>query len=446
MSGCVVAHNQAGVGAGIRCGGGTLTVLDCTFSHNDPGGSSAAIYCETIALSLERTIVAFSGAGVECGSGVTVTLSCCNVYGNADGDWVGCIAGQSGTNGNFSEDPLFCNPAGDDFHLNIASPCTAANNSCSILVGALPVECGSRIQCPPDQLFAAVPGHVTFWELTGFVITNETGGNLSFDYHLDATGPGTLVDNGDPASLSGTTPVLAPGQPYVPPPAALQFPQLSEYAEQTVTYHIAEVGNPTAEDSCTTTIIFEASVPVAVRAFEAHSLAAGIELEWSVTADESFDGFEIYRSTGREDTAVRVNSDPIPASARSYLDGNVESGKTYRYTLSVVAGGDAKVRSQTITVRRAAAGPRLFQNHPNPFNPTTTLSFALPQSADVDLSIYTPAGQLVKRLASGIFPAGVKEIAWDGTDRNGNRVGSGVYFYRLKAGAYTETRKMILLK
>jgi hypothetical protein len=88
----------------------------------------------------------------------------------------------------------------------------------------------------------------------------------------------------------------------------------------------------------------------------------------------------------------------------------------------------------------------LFQNFPNPFNPTTTISFAFPNKNHVNLSIFNLQGKLVKILINDTLDKGYKQTTWDGTDSQGNPVSSGVYFYRLKAGGRTLTKKMVLLK
>jgi hypothetical protein len=88
----------------------------------------------------------------------------------------------------------------------------------------------------------------------------------------------------------------------------------------------------------------------------------------------------------------------------------------------------------------------LWQNFPNPFNPTTTIRFDLAESADVVLQIYDVSGRLIRTLVSANKPAGRYAIPWDGRNAGGHTVASGVYFYRLKAGSYTEARKMVLLQ
>jgi FlgD Ig-like domain len=88
----------------------------------------------------------------------------------------------------------------------------------------------------------------------------------------------------------------------------------------------------------------------------------------------------------------------------------------------------------------------LQQNFPNPFNPTTHIAFTLPQRANLTLKIYNILGQEIRELANRDYPAGKHQILWDGADTNGSSVASGIYFYRLKTDAFTETRKMTLLK
>ncbi|MBK7142438.1 MAG: T9SS type A sorting domain-containing protein [bacterium] len=91
-------------------------------------------------------------------------------------------------------------------------------------------------------------------------------------------------------------------------------------------------------------------------------------------------------------------------------------------------------------------GYSLSQNYPNPFNPTTTIEYALAAQATVQIHIYNVAGQRVRTLVDKDQSAGVHRIIWDGTDDNGNPVGSGIYFSRLTADNHTYTRKMTLLK
>lgn len=89
----------------------------------------------------------------------------------------------------------------------------------------------------------------------------------------------------------------------------------------------------------------------------------------------------------------------------------------------------------------------LYQNVPNPFNPTTQILYDIPPSGGaVQLRIYGVDGRLVRTLVDGIEPAGRQSITWDGRDGRGVRVAAGVYFYRLDAPGFSETRKMVMVK
>ena len=89
---------------------------------------------------------------------------------------------------------------------------------------------------------------------------------------------------------------------------------------------------------------------------------------------------------------------------------------------------------------------RLDPVRPNPFNPTATISFSLPEAADVELAVYDVRGRLVTVLESGRHDAGPHATVWHGTDSTGRQVGSGVYFVRLIADEEVATRKMVLVK
>lgn len=88
----------------------------------------------------------------------------------------------------------------------------------------------------------------------------------------------------------------------------------------------------------------------------------------------------------------------------------------------------------------------LSQNVPNPFNPNTAITFAVPRPSQVRIDVFNVMGQRVRTLADEYSKAGYKRVEWDGTDANGNSVASGVYLYRMTAGDFSETKKMLLLK
>lgn len=88
----------------------------------------------------------------------------------------------------------------------------------------------------------------------------------------------------------------------------------------------------------------------------------------------------------------------------------------------------------------------LLQNKPNPFNPTTTISYAVSKPGEVSLGVFNILGQNVRHLVNEHQEADTYDVIWDGRDNSGNSVASGVYFYRIKINDFAETRKMVLLK
>ncbi len=89
---------------------------------------------------------------------------------------------------------------------------------------------------------------------------------------------------------------------------------------------------------------------------------------------------------------------------------------------------------------------KLHQNYPNPFNPVTTIRYDIPADSDVTLKIYSVLGEEVRTLVSDNQSAGFHSVQWDGRDNNGNKLASGIYIYRLKAGAATHVKKMSLIQ
>jgi hypothetical protein len=132
LESCVFQDNIPAV---LECTEAAAVVTGCTFY------GSGEIEIHGSSLVAHNSVIAYSsGKGVDCGSGGTAALYCCDVYGNVRGDWVDCLTGQEGLNGNFSADPMFCSP-GDDLHIADTSPCAPAQQPECGLIGALPVSC-----------------------------------------------------------------------------------------------------------------------------------------------------------------------------------------------------------------------------------------------------------------------------------------------------------------
>jgi predicted outer membrane repeat protein len=141
---CTFVGNSAEFAAAVMTSTVNPTYEHCTFAGNASAhGYGTLDLFGPEAPVLRNCILAFSssGAAIRCHDSATATLICCDVFGNADGDWVGCIAGQEGQNGNFALDPLLCDFEGGDLDLQDGSPCAPDYNPDCGLIGALPVGC-----------------------------------------------------------------------------------------------------------------------------------------------------------------------------------------------------------------------------------------------------------------------------------------------------------------
>jgi hypothetical protein len=211
----------------------------------------------------------------------------------------------------------------------------------------------------------------------------------------------------------------------------------------------------TWEDGCgndysdSFTLTLDPPVPVAV-AFEqvfAAPAGDGVEIRWSLFADEPFDGFNLYRRGDDQSFEIRLNPNgPMDRSTRTYVDNDVDAGMTYHYSVAVVMPDGSEKRSPSVEATVGVFSSRLEQNRPNPFNPSTQLTYRVAGDERVTLKIYNVSGQLVRALVDAPRAAGAYTITWNGRDDAGRAVSSGVYFYKLTVGTFSQTRRMVFLK
>ncbi|MFH2052546.1 MAG: FlgD immunoglobulin-like domain containing protein [bacterium] len=178
--------------------------------------------------------------------------------------------------------------------------------------------------------------------------------------------------------------------------------------------------------------------------------AAGVVLEWDDAEEPDFQYHRIYRGNsvdfvpGPENlvhqTAVSAWTDPtaIPwgffyKTTTCDFSGN-ESAAGAPGSVSGVDDAELPLRTE------------LYPAAPNPFNPTTTLSFAVPSAGPVRLRIYDVAGRLIRTLVDDVRPAGRYQEVWDGRSAEGRPVASGIYLYRLQAGGISMCRRMVILR
>jgi hypothetical protein len=164
--------------------------------------------------------------------------------------------------------------------------------------------------------------------------------------------------------------------------------------------------------------------------------------------------------------AFTVYSDELRTNETSSTTGVTEGSGTTSWTVAAsLAAGDywwaayaddgtersPLMETGSFTVDSSSVDDGLLRlallpPSPNPFRAETELSFTLPAPSNVELSVYSVDGRLVRRVVSGVAAAGSNSVVWDGTDESGHRVGSGLYFVRLVADAGSRHGKLVLLK
>jgi len=113
---------------------------------------------------------------------------------------------------------------------------------------------------------------------------------------------------------------------------------------------------------------------------------------------------------------------------------------------SAVLPGAFEIKNSVVAVGDTPRKNALLAAYPNPFNPETTIRYELASREHVSLRVYDVSGAVVRTLVNGDKPAGSYSLTWNGRDDNGNAVSSGVYFYRITAGSFSDVRKMTLVK
>ena len=151
-------------------------------------------------------------------------------------------------------------------------------------------------------------------------------------------------------------------------------------------------------------------------------------------ATETLDLHQGQKSSGKFILNLIVKDAPLDATAQFPFTFKDNKGKEWNYSVIV------KVNDEMPT------GYVLYENFPNPFNPTTTISYTLKENTKTKLIVYNSMGQKIRTLKDSPQNAGKHSVQWDGKDDHGNPMSSGLYIYTLHAGNFTKTMKMLLVQ
>jgi hypothetical protein len=178
-----------------------------------------------------------------------------------------------------------------------------------------------------------------------------------------------------------------------------------------------------------------------------------IELSWHVDLNIHYDleGFRVFRHTSPGFTPNnQTKIADLNENSQGYVDENVYAGTGYFYIVEAFDNSSNSVFTPelSVSITSITSEPgiipnefRLSQNYPNPFNPVTKIRFDIAIQSLVEMNIYNGAGQLVKVLVNDVKSPGNYYITFDASD-----LPSGVYFYKLRAGDFRDTKRFILVK
>jgi len=178
-------------------------------------------------------------------------------------------------------------------------------------------------------------------------------------------------------------------------------------------------------------------------------IIVSLAVQWRAEAESTLSGcgaavmqnssFRITGAVGRSVIGITRSSSAVAYAGSRHFSCGVGNGRDSVSAAPSIASVDGSI------------DPEAGQNYPNPFNPETWIPYRLAAEANVTIAIYGVRGQLVRILELGIQPVGAyflkdKAAYWDGRNEAGESVASGIYFYRIQAGEFIVTRKMIVTR
>ena len=285
----------------------------------------------------------------------------------------------------------------------------------------------------------------------------DTVGNEQDSVFYDLSVPSVKLYNSDVIFSATVTPTPAIGTITVDFPdgnTLSTFPGVVAMRVRTAgnvsvgNYTITIMGagpNGTPVHKRTVTLVVGVVIPVELTAFNASVNKNDVRLDWTTATELNNLGFEIQRKVvdGQYESLGFVNGKGTTTEVNNYsfTDNKVDAG-SYSYRLMQKDYDGSFAYSQEVEVQiDIPLEYALEQNYPNPFNPTTTIGYSIPEDNLVTIKLYDVLGNEVITLVNDQKPAGKYEMLY-----NASNIASGVYYYQITSGAFTQTRKLMLMK
>lgn len=210
------------------------------------------------------------------------------------------------------------------------------------------------------------------------------------------------------------------------------------------------------------TLFEEQPINIDLVNFQATQVEETVIVEWRTGSETNLAGYNLFRSSIDEPEWNQLNETLIMAQADGanrgadyvFIDSAPVSGKL-EYMLESISLDGTREKSSPISIDFSSSVDfstahitefDLLPNYPNPFNPVTQITYQIPREAQVDIRIYNMRGRLVKVLVQESQTIGTHSAFWDGTDADGEAMGSGLYIIQMIAGSFTKNRKITLLQ
>ena len=190
------------------------------------------------------------------------------------------------------------------------------------------------------------------------------------------------------------------------------------------------------------------SVATLLQHFSAEFRDPFIEIGWRLSEIDEEVEFSVSRAGAGDENFHVISDADVVRNGLSFTtrDYTIEYGEIYRYRVMYTIDGESRLLFETDEIPTPVMPLRLNQNYPNPFNPSTSIRYYLPADEHVILEIFDVSGRRVARLLDRPEKKGHHVFEWNGRDQYDKPVSSGIYFYRLRAGKQSISKKMIILR